>query len=156
MIVLVLLLFLSHLICSIECKEIKRDTKENKFSTITINHNNKGLPHAEAYMVVPWKWVQWLLRLFYTILILIYGIEFYPYLLTELNFMGAVAYWTILMATVDPIKLKKDPKSKQIQSFAIHKCIWCYSLLWIGESNPFCEYVMKINKLFPLIRAKWK
>lgn len=55
MIVLVLLLFLSHLICSIECKEIKRDTKENKFSTITINHNNKGLPHAEADMVVPWK-----------------------------------------------------------------------------------------------------
>lgn len=48
MIVLVLLLLLSHLICSIECKEIKCDTKENKFSTITINHNNKDLPHVEG------------------------------------------------------------------------------------------------------------
>lgn len=48
MIVLVLLLLLSHLICSIECKEIKRDTKENKFSTIITNHNNKDLPHIKG------------------------------------------------------------------------------------------------------------
>lgn len=48
MIALVLLLLLSHLICSIECKEIKHDTKENKFSTITINHNNRDFPHVEG------------------------------------------------------------------------------------------------------------
>lgn len=48
MIVLVLLLLLSHLICSIECKEIERDAKGNQFSTIIINHNNKDLPHTEG------------------------------------------------------------------------------------------------------------
>lgn len=128
MIVLVLLLFLSHLICSIECKEIKRDTKENKFSAITINHNNKDLPHVEGLygcaMEVssmapvdllyyfdsdPWNWI---------LSIFVDWAELY-------GSCGILNH----DATVDPIKLNNDPKSKQIQSFTIYKCIWCYSLL---------------------------
>lgn len=38
-------------LCSTECKEIEHDTTENEFSTITADHNNKDLYHAEGHRV---------------------------------------------------------------------------------------------------------
>lgn len=51
MIALALLLLLSHLICSIQCKEIKRDTKENKFPAISASHSNEDVPLVQGLCV---------------------------------------------------------------------------------------------------------
>lgn len=84
------------------------------------------------------------------ILILIHGIEFYPYLLNELNFVEAVGYWTILMAIMDPIKkiTIKIQVNIIIPSIDVYDAIFYYEL----EKVTFFEYMMKINKLFSLLR----
>lgn len=84
------------------------------------------------------------------ILILIHGIEFYLYLLNELNFVEAVGYWTILMAIMDPIKkiTIKIQVNIIIPSIDVYNAILYYKL----EKVTFFEYMMKINKLFSLLR----
>lgn len=105
----------------------------------------------KAHLVVPRKSTLWFMCIFYNILIPIHGIEFYPYLLTEPNFTGAVTYWTILLLIVDPTKQKNDQNLSNHNyslSVNVYDTILYYN---VEKVIPFYAYVMKINKLFSLL-----